>query len=122
MATVVPRPCAQPGCQLLVPKGRCPDHTTENNRRIDRHRGSRHDLGYDAEWEETRERIFERDFQLCQVCRTRAATEVDHVVPKEAGGSDEDDNLQSICSICHDIKTGTENAQRIRSHGGPALG
>ncbi len=120
MATAVRRPCAQPGCPALVLKGRCPEHTTENTRRIDRYRGSRHERGYDATWEATRDRILERDFHLCQVCLTRTAGEVDHVVPKEAGGSDDDNNLQSICSICHDIKTGTENATRHRARGAHA--
>lgn len=120
MAIAVLRPCAQPGCPAKVPKGYCPSHTTEKRRADDRRRGSRHERGYGSVWEETRKRIFERDFQLCQICLTRTATEVDHVAPKESGGSDEDDNLQSVCSICHDIKTGTENAQRNRSHGGSA--
>lgn len=115
-----PSPLRQPGCLALVPKGRNPDHTAENTRRIDRYRNSRHDRGYGVDWERTRERILERDFQLCRVCRTRTATEVDHVGPKESAGSDEDHNLQSICSICRDIKTAVENAQRDRSHGGSA--
>lgn len=117
MATAVHRPCAEPGCPALVQKGRCPTHFTENRGRTDRYRGSRHERGYGAEWEDTRERVLERDFYLCQVCLTRTASEVDHVVPKEAGGSDVDDNLQSICSICHEIKTGLENASRNRSRG-----
>lgn len=122
MATAIRRPCAQPGCRALVVKGRCPEHTTENYRQIDRYRGSNTERGYGAEWSRTRKRILERDFQLCQVCKTRTASEVDHVVPKGAGGSDEDENLQSLCTICHDIKTGTENATRHRARGAHAHG
>jgi 5-methylcytosine-specific restriction protein A len=36
------------------------------------------------------------------------ATEVDHIVPKSQGGTDDDDNLQAICSPCHKTKTGSE--------------
>ena len=33
------------------------------------------------------------------------ATEVDHVLPKAKGGTDDLKNLQSICSACHRAKT-----------------
>jgi 5-methylcytosine-specific restriction endonuclease McrA len=35
----------------------------------------------------------------------RAATDVDHVVPKVHGGSDDAANLQSLCGQHHRIKT-----------------
>lgn len=44
---------------------------------------------------------------------TKAAS-VDHVVPKAEGGTDDDDNLQSICEPCHAVKTAQESA-RARS-------
>lgn len=53
-----------------------------------------------------------RDSGLCQVCheanRIKAATEVDHIVPKSAGGSDSPQNLQAICKECHQLKTHRE--------------
>jgi len=33
------------------------------------------------------------------------AQQVDHIIPVSKGGSDEDDNLQSICPTCHEHKT-----------------
>lgn len=53
-----------------------------------------------------------RDQGLCQVCRQAGrvtpATQVDHVVPKAEGGTDDEGNLQAICPACHRAKTGRE--------------
>ncbi|MET5012162.1 HNH endonuclease signature motif containing protein, partial [Burkholderia pseudomallei] len=62
----------------------------------------------------------ERDGGLCQPCaradRVTPAVAVDHIAPKAEGGTDDDDNLQSICKACHDVKTAAEN-QRARGRG-----
>lgn len=64
--------------------------------------------GYDRAWERTRLLILARDV----FCRdpegrgcVRAATEVDHVLPRRSGGSDDPGNLQGLCSACHKRKT-----------------
>jgi 5-methylcytosine-specific restriction endonuclease McrA len=49
------------------------------------------------------------------------ATEVDHRLPKSQGGTDDDANLQSICSPCHKTKTATEKAGR-HAAGAPDVG
>jgi 5-methylcytosine-specific restriction protein A len=51
--------------------------------------------------------ILTRDNGLCRVCG-RPASEVDHVVAKARGGSDDEANLQAICSACHAKKTALE--------------
>lgn len=72
---------------------------------------SRQSRGYGAEWEKTRKRILERDNYLCQCrhCkaegRTAIATQVDHIKPREQGGTEDDSNLQSINADCHKRKT-----------------
>jgi 5-methylcytosine-specific restriction protein A len=53
----------------------------------------------------------------CQKCikkdRLTEATEVDHIIPLEAGGPAYDlNNLQSLCKRCHVIKTAQENRER----------
>ena len=49
---------------------------------------------------------------LCRRCKklgkTTRAREVDHIVPRHAGGSDEYDNLQSLCKQCHKLKSANE--------------
>ncbi len=34
--------------------------------------------------------------------------DVDHIIPKAAGGTDDDDNLESLCGDCHDAKSAAE--------------
>jgi 5-methylcytosine-specific restriction protein A len=53
---------------------------------------------------------------LCRSCRGQgkivAATEVDHIVPKQDGGADAFDNLQPLCKPCHSRKTLGEQRRR----------
>ena len=67
-------------------------------------------------WMETRERIMRRDNGLCCECRRNGnlayATDVDHIIPRWEGGSDDDSNLQALCDACHKAKTTAEAARR----------
>ena len=38
--------------------------------------------------------------------------EVDHIRPKQDGGTDKFDNLQPLHRHCHDVKTARDNARR----------
>jgi 5-methylcytosine-specific restriction protein A len=51
------------------------------------------------------------------VGRTRASTEVDHIIALEDGGTDERANLRGVCDECHKIKHGA--APRIGVDGWP---
>lgn len=61
-------------------------------------------------WRRKRERVLDRDKHLCQCCRRAGrltpATEVDHITPLAEGGTDDETNLESICTPCHRRKTG----------------
>lgn len=80
----------------------------------DSRRGSRQSRGYGSDWDRLRAKILKRDQYLCQCqdCseleRIRPATQVDHIVNKAAGGTDDPNNLQSINAVCHKIKTARE--------------
>jgi 5-methylcytosine-specific restriction protein A len=56
--------------------------------------------------------IMTRDAGLCQPCqaagRVTIAAQVDHIVPKARGGTDDPGNLQAICRQCHQAKTDRE--------------
>jgi 5-methylcytosine-specific restriction protein A len=66
---------------------------------------------YGKGWKKKRARILRRDGYRCQCddCRItgnpRPATEVDHKVPVEQGGTNDDSNLQAINGECHKRKT-----------------
>ena len=70
--------------------------------------------GYGWQWQKLREQILQRDMHLCQPCaregRTTPARQVDHIKPKAKGGTEAPDNLQAICTPCHDAKSAQEAA------------
>lgn len=121
MPQAAPRPCAAVGCGVLVRDGssRCPAHKVVAGTFADKRRGSRHERGYGTAWDKQRKRILKRDGGICQAClpgAVHAGTEVDHIVPKEEGGTDDDANLRTICSAAHKLKTAAEAARaRARS-------
>lgn len=87
------------------------------------HKTSAASRGYDHRWQKTRERILARDHGLCQECRRNGhvtqATDVDHVIGKAQGRRrrlaasviEGDDNLQSLCKLCHVKKTAAEEGR-----------
>lgn len=76
---------------------------------------SRHERGYGHLWDKLRIIVLRRDKGLCQPClkinRTSLATQVDHILAKAKGGTDDTDNLQGICGDCHHEKTRAESAE-----------
>lgn len=67
--------------------------------------------GYDRHWQQLRRLVLSRQ-PLCVECeragRVVTATEVDHIVPLAAGGTDATENLQPLCHSCHSRKTANE--------------
>ena len=61
-------------------------------------------------WAKLRLRALQRDSHLCQLClpRYRPATEVDHIIPRSKGGTNDLGNLMSVCSECHAEKSKAE--------------
>ena len=70
-----------------------------------------------------RNNIKRRDFGMCQECKrngiARAGHLVDHRIPLWDGGSDEEENKQSLCYPCHDAKTKVEAGLRARGQSVP---
>ena len=117
------RPCRHAGCGQLSRDGSgfCQAHQADKkiNRFADPHRPSASQRGYGAEWRKTRARVMKRDAGLCQGCLKdgilKLATQVDHIVSKRQGGSDDEANLQALCDGCHRFKTARE---ALRGRGG----
>ena len=53
------------------------------------------------QWTYLVEFVNERDNYLCQDCREDKRLYVHHIKPLYAGGTNNDDNLISLCSLCH---------------------
>lgn len=123
MPSAAMRPCRHTGCGKLVSDGSGYCEAHQSDRKLgtfaDGRRSTRHERGYGSEWEKIRKRILSRDKGLCQVCkandRVSVARQVDHIIPKAEGGQDEDDNLQSICITCHQLKTAAEATRGRRA-------
>ncbi|MDR7257809.1 hypothetical protein J2X47_001989 [Sphingomonas sp. BE270] len=53
----------------------------------------------------TRQRIIERDGEICAYCARRAdPLEIDHIHPFSRGGTDDDENLTVACRTCNQAK------------------
>lgn len=83
----------------------------------DKARGTRHQRGYGSAWDKIRNRILQRDGGVCQPCLRHGIVHmghaVDHIVPRERGGTDDDCNLQVICRQVHQAKTDAEKQGRV---------
>lgn len=53
---------------------------------------------------ELRRRVFERDGHQCRGCSSRERLAVDHIVAVINGGSDDFENLQTLCRTCNSSK------------------
>jgi 5-methylcytosine-specific restriction protein A len=121
MPVAAPKPCRHPACSKLVTDGAgyCEAHKhVAPGSFADKDRGSRHERGYGTKWEKIRKLILQRDCGLCQEClrngRVHAVGDkpftafCDHIVPKAEGGTDDYENLQTLCRSCHTAKTDKE--------------
>lgn len=65
---------------------------------------------------EQRKRIRLRDNYTCCMCRRAVRVgEVDHKIPLEKGGSNDDDNLWLLCNPCHKIKTASDRGYILKT-------
>lgn len=60
--------------------------------------------GYGARWRRLRAAVLAAR-PVCEDCRREGATDVDHVVARARGGTDDEANLRALCHACHSRKT-----------------
>jgi predicted nucleic acid-binding Zn ribbon protein len=71
------------------------------------------------EWQTIERRIWKRDGYRCQAaCGCTARLTVHHIIPRIEAGSDDDANLITLCSACHDEieQTDIRSIERIRAY------
>lgn len=107
------RLCVTPGCPNRVPQGAC----APCSRRREQARGTSTERGYGSAWQKIRLAVLVEE-PLCVRCLAQGivkpSEEVDHILPKSRGGTDDRSNLQGLCRTHHSRKTMTEDGgQRI---------
>lgn len=129
MAGGMPRrvghPCAAPGCPAVVRSGLyCDAHRQADKqprRQADRPRPSPSRRGYDRIWQKLR-LIHLAEHPLCVHCqrdgRITVATQVHHIQPLSAGGTNARENLQSLCDSCHSRVTRACHSRKTMSERG----
>lgn len=104
------RRCLHPGCPKLTKESRCPDHRIQ-------HELDRRGISSGWEWTAIADRAKRRAGYRCEEeidgerCGSSIDIEVDHLIPLEHGGTNDDDNLMVRCRACHLRKHGK------RAHG-----
>ena len=73
---------------------------------------------HNGAWEALRQKALRRDNFRCVLCQTPGRLEVDHIIPKAKGGTDNLTNLQTLCRGCHIQKTRTERGYPPRYKSG----
>jgi 5-methylcytosine-specific restriction protein A len=98
-------PCAYLGCPELADSRYC----TVHQKIVDKHynkyeRDSTSNKRYGRAWKRIRD-YYIKSHPLCEECqregRLTPAEEVHHILPLSKGGSNETNNLMSLCKSCH---------------------
>lgn len=59
-------------------------------------------IGFNYGWSSRREAILNRDGYACQICsKKHTRLEVHHIIFRSQGGTDDEDNLITLCEDCH---------------------
>jgi 5-methylcytosine-specific restriction protein A len=116
--------CNKPGCGKLTDDGAyCEAHKQYRRQIADAKRENSSKRLYNYAWQKARKYYLQRN-PLCRTCKkqgiTKQANVVDHIIPHK-GDYDlfwDEDNWQSMCKECHDIKTAREDGAFGRHKGG----
>ena len=90
-----------PITRLILETGTFDMHLMKNPT-MNRHWGYQKGLNYG--FENTKAKVLNRDGYTCQCCKGKrrdSKLEVHHIIFRSQGGSDEEDNLITLCHTCH---------------------
>src|SRR5665647_2531469 len=105
MPTGPKSPCRYPGCPILTHERFCDEHTKRESQRYERYdRDPAKRKRYGRSWRRIRDKQL-AEHPLCEQCKKMdkitPAREVHHIKPLSQGGTNESDNLMSLCTSCH---------------------
>lgn len=108
-----PTRCGEPGCYELTTQGRCEQH----QRKAWANRSTAWGSGSTRKWRTHRAEQLKRE-PACRWCGSRNDLQVDHIRPLSEQGSKWDaDNLQTLCTSCHEVKSDQDRRRRTRPDG-----
>ena len=71
-------------------------------------------------WKDQRLRVLKRDNYTCAYCQ-QEANQVDHIIPRSAGGTHDLDNLVACCKQCNTRKGSKNEAIFLGTHSTPPV-
>ena len=101
------KPCSWPGCPNLTKAGQtyCSEHMKQMNQQYERYgRDPSVRRHYGKQWRKVRS-IYIKAHPYCEECYKNGvmvpAEQVHHVKPLSEGGTNDFENLMSLCKSCH---------------------
>jgi 5-methylcytosine-specific restriction protein A len=99
------KPCAYQGCRELTTNRFCEAHAREAMNRYNKlHRSQDSNKKYGRSWRKIRASYLSKN-PLCELCETTGklipANMVHHKIKLSDGGTNAQENLQSLCNSCH---------------------
>ncbi len=92
-------------CGDLAAGTRCEPCRATYERDLNQRRGGATARGYTRQWQ-AKAATVRRQQPACEVCGTTTDLTTDHVIPKVRGGTDDRDNLRTLCRPCNSSKGG----------------
>lgn len=100
------KPCAYPGCPRLTYGRYCEKHQKERNAQYEKYGRDRATTKrrYGKNWKIIRD-AYVKKHPFCELCFQKGVLvpveEVHHILPLAEGGTNDKDNLISLCKSCH---------------------
>jgi 5-methylcytosine-specific restriction protein A len=93
-----------PGCRgRATHRGYCETHAKAARQARPSAQPGPRQRGYTSEWDRI-SKAYRAEHPDCERCGAPGEL-VDHITPKSAGGTDDDDNLMTLCRPCHGVKS-----------------
>lgn len=69
-----------------------------------------------SSWDQIRKAVLTRDNYICRSCKRKDNLTVDHIVQLSQGGTNNLENLQTLCKYCHEKKDNRKIFDKSFSH------